>query len=327
MTQDITDITHFPPTAPKRGRKRLIGVAKAVLLLIVLALVGYALYQQWKRIDFEQVSLRPAPLVLSVIALIGVSTVQMISYRTLLGAYAHAPAWSQMLAVAWVPPLGKYVPGKVAALLAAMSMLRRFAIPMAVAVAVVLVLDGLAVIAGLITGAPLLLWQPVRAVAPWAWIVCIPVVIGGVVALHPAVFGRLINFALRKLKKQPLPKMPTIGQYLVPVMCAFAQWVLAGLSLMWIVEAVTGDAQWRRLHLFIPFAALSQTIGYLALFAPGGIGVREAILLTGLAPIVGPLVAIIVPIRAIAQIVVDLTLALLGLLILRTHATPHTPQF
>ncbi len=299
------------------NKATLRNAIKLTLLAIVFALVGYALYQQWQNIDFSTVTIRPIPLVLSLIALIAVSTVQMISYRTLLGAYAHAPTWTQMLAVAWVPPLGKYIPGKVAALLAAMSMLRRFAIPAAVAVSVVLVLDGLAVIAGLITGAPLLYWEPVRRVAPWAWIVCIPVVIGGIVCLYPSIFGRLVNFLLRKLKKQPLPKMPPLRAYIVPVLCAFGQWVLAGISLLWMVQSVTGELRLRDLPILISFAALSQTIGYLALFAPGGIGVREAILLAGLTPLVGPLAAIIVPIRAVAQILVDSLLAIVGLCVLR----------
>ncbi len=315
---DLTPPAPSPlPSSKGRGRKKLIGVVKLVLLALVFGLVGYALWKQWQKIDFSQVTIRPVPLVLSLVALVGVSTVQMISYRTLLGAYAHAPTWPQMLAVAWVPPLGKYIPGKVAALLAAMSMLKRFAIPTAVAVSVVLVLDGLAVIAGLITGAPLLMWKPVRDVAPWAWMVCIPVVMVGIVCLWPSVFGRLVNFLLRKMKKQPLPKMPPASQYVIPVCCAFGQWVLAGISLMWMAESVTGKPMWHDLPILISFAALAQTIGYLALFAPGGIGVREAILLAGLTPLLGPLAAIIVPIRAVAQILVDVILACFGGIILR----------
>ncbi len=303
-----------------RARKIIPTIVKLGLLATVFALVGYALWKQWQKIDFSQVTIRPIPLILSLVALVGVSTVQMISYRTLLAAYAHAPTWKQMLAVAWVPPLGKYIPGKVAALLAAMTILRRLAIPASVAVSVVLVLDGLAVIAGLMTGAPLLYWEPVRRVAPWAWIVCIPVIGVGIICLTPAVFGRMVNFLLRKMKKQPLAKMPPIRAYLIPVICAFGQWVLAGISLMWMVESVTGDSHWHDLPILISFAALSQTIGYLALFAPGGIGVREAILLAGLTPLLGPagaLAAIIVPIRAVAQIVVDIVLAMLGFVVLR----------
>jgi uncharacterized membrane protein YbhN (UPF0104 family) len=145
-------------------------------------------------------------------------------------------------------------------------------------------------------------------------------VIGGIVCLYPSIFGRLVNFLLRKLKKQPLPKMPPLRAYIVPVLCAFGQWVLAGISLLWMVQSVTGELRLRDLPILISFAALSQTIGYLALFAPGGIGVREAILLAGLTPLLGPLgalAAIIVPIRAVAQILVDSLLAIVGLCVLR----------
>jgi hypothetical protein len=306
------------PPRPRHGLRRWMPWIKLALLLLVFFLVGRSLLKQWRVIDWSQVHLRPIPLALSMLALVGVSTVQMISYRTLLGAYAHAPKWRQMLAVAWVPPLGKYVPGKVAALLAAMSMLRRFAIPAAVAVSVVLVLDGLAVVAGLITGSPLLLWQPIRDVAPWAWIICVPVTIAGIVCLYPGIFARLINFLLRKLKKQPLPRMPALREYLVPVLCAFAQWVFAGLSLMWTAEAVTGESSLQHLPVLISLAALGQTIGYLALFAPGGIGPRDGIFFAALRVLYDPITAsLIVPIRLVAQIVIDLVLAMIGLAILR----------
>jgi len=306
--------------APKGRGRKIISLVKIVLLLGVFALVGYVLVRQWKQIDFTQVTIRPWPLVLSMVALVCVSMVQMISYRTLLSAYAHAPTWPQMMAVAWVPPLGKYIPGKVAALLAAMTMLRKFGIPGAVAVSVVLALDGLAVLAGLITGAPLLFWEPIRRVAPWAWGVSLPVIACGVVCLWPSVFGRGVNFLLRKLKKQPLPAMPPVRKYLVPVACAFAQWVFAGVSLLLVIESVTGVRRLEELPLLIAFAAVAQTIGYLALFAPGGIGVREAILLAGLTPLVGPLAAVIVPIRAVSQILVDVVLALVGMFIYKRHA-------
>lgn len=306
-----------------KTRTALKSTLKSVLFLLVLIGVGYAIYQQWQRIDFAQVTVRPVPMVLALGMLIGVSTVQMISYRTLLQAYAHAPQWRAMLAVAWVPPLGKYIPGKVAALMAAMALLKRFSIPTAVAVSVVLVLDGLAVLAGLISGLPVLYWEPVRNIVPWAWVVCIPVIVIGVMCLWPGIFGRLINTLLTRLGKSPLPRLPTAREYLIPVLCAFLQWGLAGLSLMWMVESITDQDQWSRLPLYISFAALSQTIGYLALFAPGGIGVREAILLAGLSPLVGPLVGLIVPLRALAQIAVDVMLACIGLSILsRLKSSP-----
>ncbi|MBC7785710.1 MAG: hypothetical protein H7144_17925 [Burkholderiales bacterium] len=323
---DFTKPNLAPPSTPPARlpdqspeRSRVIALIKFTLLILVFIYVGRALWTQWQKIDFNTVHIRPLPLVMSFLVLISVSTVQMISYRTLLGAYAHAPTWRQMLAVAWLPPIGKYIPGKVAALLAAMSMLRRYGIPIAVAVSVVLALDGLAVLAGLIVGAPLLFWRPIREVAPWGPAVGIPVMVAGVICLWPSIFGRIVNFVLQKLKKQPLSKMPPVGQYLIPVCCAFGQWLLTGIALLLMVGSVTGDWSIRHLPLMIGFAALSQTIGYLALFAPGSLGVREAILLIGLTPLVGPQAAIIVVIRAVAQIVLDVLLALLGFLILKSE--------
>jgi hypothetical protein len=74
--------------------------------------------------------------------------------------------------------------------------LRRFKVPGPIALAVVLVMDGLAVLTGLITGSPLLLWGPVRKILPTGWLWCGIVVIVGIVCLHPRVYGRLLNFAL-----------------------------------------------------------------------------------------------------------------------------------
>lgn len=301
---------------PRRGFP-LTQAVKLALLVLVLCFVGWALWKQFKLIDFSTLSFSFLPLLASFLFLFAVSSVQMISYRSLLSAYAHAPRWREMAAVAWVPPLGKYVPGKVAALLGAMYMLKKFKIPGSVAVSVVLALDGLAVLAGLICGAPLLLWQPVREAWPWAWVVCVLIAIAGCTMLHPAIFGRLINFALRKLKKQPLPKMPPIGTYLIPVACAFAQWVFAGLSLWFMARSVT-NVSIDRIPLFMSLAALGQTVGYLALFAPGGLGVQDGISLLVLKNILGPISAIPVTLFRIARTLVEVILAGVGMLVLRT---------
>jgi len=300
---------------PRRSSS-LFPYLKLALLILVLAFVGYALWKQFKQIDFSTLHFAILPLLGSFLFLFAVSSVQMISYRSLLSAYAHAPRWREMAAVAWVPPLGKYVPGKVAALLGAMYMLRKFKIPGSVAVSVVLALDGLAVLAGLICGAPLLLWQPLRERWPWGWIVCVLVAVVGCTMLHPKIFGRLINLALRRLKKDPLPKMPPIGTYLIPVACAFAQWVFAGLSLWLMARSVT-SVEVEKIPLFMSLAALSQTVGYLALFAPGGLGVQDGITLLVLKNVLGPVSAIPVTLFRIARTIVELILAGLGMLVLR----------
>ena len=290
---------------------------KWTLFLLVVYFVGRALWHQLQEIDWATVQFRAWPVIAAVVCLLGVSSVQMISYRMLLAAYAHAPDWLSMAAVAWVPPLGKYVPGKIASIAGAVYLLRRFDVPPAVALSVVLVLDGLAVVAGLITGAPLLLWDPIRQYLPSAWIWCLAMIIGGLVVLHPRTFGVLINFALRRLRRPPLQRMPSLRYYIVPVICAFSQWFFAGLALWFMTRAITDEVPITRLPLFISIAALAMTISYLALFAPGGLGVREEIYRRTLTLILGPQAALIVVAMRLAQTLVEIVVASLGLLVLR----------
>jgi glycosyltransferase 2 family protein len=275
------------------------------------------LSKQIVQVDWRAIHIRPIPIALAALCLLAVPPVQLLSYRTLLGAYAQAPPLRVMAAVAWIPPLGKYVPGKVASLAGAVYLLRKFQIPAAIALGVVLVMDGLAVVSGLITGSPLLLWDPVRRIIPNGWIWCAVLVTVGIVCLHPAIFGRLLNLALRRLKRPPLERMPDLGHYLVPVLCAFAQWILAGAALWFIANSVANvDAG--RLPLFVAIAGLGYTVSYLMLFAPGGLGPREAIFHATLSLLISPgFSAISVVMMRLVQTLTELTAALVGVIMLR----------
>ena len=312
----MTDLAPEPILEPKR-KPRWLAPVKLALLAVVLAFVGWALWKNWQKLAESDtpIHIRPLPLVGTLAMLMAVAVIQAVSYRKLLGAFATAPAWRAMPTIAWVPPMGKYIPG--GAIVAAVAMLRRLAIPVPVAVAVVLVQDGLAQLAGLIFSAPLLWWQPVSDRVPWAKWLAIPAILAALICLWPRVFAWLINVALRVLKRPPLPRTPPATRYAVPMACAFFQWVLHGAALGFIVQSVTGTTSsggpWPHFLLMMSFAALSQTIGYFVIFAPGGLGPREAVLLACLTPLVGPLAAVIVPIRAIAQVIVDLTMGTIGL--------------
>jgi hypothetical protein len=221
---------------------------------------------------------------------------------------------------AWVPPLGKYVPGKVASIAGAVYIQRQNGVPGSVAVSVALMLDGLAVIAGLIVSTPLLLWEPVRRQMPSAWMWCGALAVCGLVALHPRVFAALVNFLLKKLGRSPLSTVPSAKMYAIPVLSSFAQWVFAGLGLWCMTRSVT-DVSVSLIPLFIATAAFAMTFSYLALFSPGGIGVREGLFLMTLGPMMGAeragMVAIVVVAMRVVQTLIELSLAGVGFAALR----------
>lgn len=299
-------------------RRIVLRVVKYALLAAVLVFVGRSLWANWKQVDWSSVRLAPLPLAGAVVAITAIYLMQLLSYRFLLASYARPLPWRVMAAVAWVPLLGKYVPGKVAAIASAVYLLRRFGIAGAVALSVVLVLDGLAVLAGLMIGSRLLLMPEIREKVPGGWIVTALVIAVGLVCVHPRVYGRLVNVVLHLLRRAPLPRHPTLRDYALPAATAVLQWVFSGTALWLMTRSLTevAVADW---PMFVSVAALAMTVSYLALFAPGGIGVREGIFLLGLAPLVGGAVAsVVVVAMRLAHIAIELALSAIGWWMLRS---------
>jgi glycosyltransferase 2 family protein len=297
---------------------------KAALLAAVLWFVGKAIARDVAKVE-DWSSVKPDWFwtALAGIALLGVSAVQMIGYRSLLKAYGYAMSWDTMASVAWVPPLGKYVPGKIWALGGAMAMLKKLGVPVAIAATVVLMLDGLAVVTGLMVGASVALKPVVSDRIPGVgWMVGVCVIVGMVV-LHPRVFTTVLNRLLSKMKRPLISTVPTLNQYALPVGCALAQWVFAGTAL-WCMSRALTDVPLTSLPGFIPLAACAMTISYLALFAPAGVGVREAIYLALLPQLIpgasaGAVVVVVVSMRLL-QTLIEVALAGLGWVMLKKRA-------
>src|SRR4029077_6153479 len=134
-----------------------------MLCAATIIFVGIALAKNLRGVDWK--SFHPnLPLVLAAAAFIALVTMtQIIAYRLLLAAYGPKLTWPQAATLSWVPGLAKYIPGKVFALGGTVYLLRRYKIPAPVAVSVTLMGDAVAVLTGLIVGAPMLLTPQARA--------------------------------------------------------------------------------------------------------------------------------------------------------------------
>ena len=289
------------------------------ICLVVLAFVAWALVRQFRQVPWAEVQWRALPAAAAIACIAGVSAMQLLARWTLLIAYGYPLRWRVQLAAAWVPQLGKYVPGGIASIGGAVYLLRRHGVPAAVGLSVAVLLDALAVMAGLIVSMPLLLWEPVRTRMPMAWLAAIVLMVAGLVILYPPVFIAMLNFALQRLRRQPITHKPALAKFLWPVLASFGQWLLAGLGLWFMTAAVT-DVTLSLIPLFVASAALAMTVSYLTPFAPGGIGIREGLYLLTLGPVIGPRVAIVVVAMRIVQTIMEVVLAGVGGWVLRSHA-------
>ena len=187
-------------------------------------------------------------------------------------------------------------------------------------------LTAIPVVAGLVIGAPLLLTPAVRDLVPGGPFLVAATIAGGLAFCHPAVFGFAVDLALKALKKPPLPRSATLRDYALPAVMGVAQWLAAGASLWCLARSISespAEVPLTQLPLYISIAALSMTVAYLALLAPGGLGVREGLLLATLGPTLGPKAAVVSVGLRVVQVACEVSLFFVGTAFLRSRGGTH----
>lgn len=113
------------------------------------------------------------------------------------------------------------------------------------------------------------------------------IILGSVVFLSPPIFGRLVNLALRLLRRPALPLSIAYSDVTLLFLLALFAHALSGLGFVLFVNGLT-PVDWSTAGLLASAFVGAWLIGYLAVFVPTGIGVREgalALLLGGVLPV------------------------------------------
>lgn len=197
--------------------------------------------------------------------------------------------WFQAMRVFFVSNLARYVPGAVwqFAGLAAMSA-EAGASPVAASVAVllqqvVLLATGFVLI---LSGAPHLLGAWAQTLDTASQVLIAIVLIGVLVGFGPRVLPVVRRWAERVIKRPvPLPAPPS-GAFALYVVRAALGWVGYGLAFWIFGRALFGD---EAPHMWLAGTAYvsSYLAGLIAVFAPGGIVVREGALVLQLSGAIG----------------------------------------
>ena len=184
-----------------------------------------------------------------------------------------------------VANLGRYLPGKLwqIAGLAYLARDRGVTAPIATAAAVVgqaVSLAG-AMLIGLIAlgaaGPDLARWAPLAAVATLAV---------GVVVTVPTIFRPLLRLLLRFVPGETPEEIPIGASEGIRWLALFTlNWAGYALAFSFLVRGLSLPGN--PLEVGPAFAA-SYVLGYLVLFAPAGLGIREASMVAFLSPIMGP---------------------------------------
>ena len=273
--------------ALRKGRLTL--VAQWLLAAVVIGFAARELARQWEgiapaiagvRLDWGRI-LASGALVLATYLLL------VEAWRSTLRAWSESLAFPEAARIWFVSNLGKYVPGRVWQIAAMGAMAQRSgvsataAIGSSLVVNLVSIIAGFAVIAATAGGkiADVVGLDAAGEGTRGAELAVIGIVVLGAagLALAPFAIPRLVALVARVTGRAiTVPRVPPRAIWIATA-STVASWLLYGVAFAWFARGVspraTGNA-WSYIAVYTG----SYLAGYLALFAPGGVGVREAAL-------------------------------------------------
>ena len=279
-------------------KDRLRRSARPAVAVLVVAAIGYAVASQWTNVDAALRTLAWPSVALALLAALAGTLTSLMAWRALLAdeGYRLPPVVAGRIFL--VGQLGKYLPGSVWAIVLQMELGRRAGVPRARSFTASLAFVGLSLSTGLCVG---LVGVPVLADAStdevWLLLAALPIAL---IASAPAVLTRLMNLILGLARRSPLPRPLSWSGVLSASAWLTATWTLFGLHL-WLLANALGAPGWSGVSRCIGGFSLAMAAGVLFVFVPSGAGVREALIVAALAPVMpaGAALGIAVVSRAI----------------------------
>jgi uncharacterized membrane protein YbhN (UPF0104 family) len=269
---------------------------RAGLVVVVVACAGYALAARWEEAEGALRSLPlwvvPASLGAAMVGLCG----QLMAWRALLADLGSPMPPGQAARIMFPAQLAKYVPGSVWAFAAQVELAKERTVPRPRGAAATILAIATTLTVNLAVAALTLPFVSPEAARQWWWaLAAAPVLLA---LLHPAVVTR----AVRRLQRfahrvsaatdDELDHVSTRGMAAAVAWSALA-WIPLGAHLWVLIHGVAGLGP-EAMAVAAGTYALAWTLGLLAVIMPAGIGVREVVLVVGLAPVLDTGAALVV---------------------------------
>ncbi|MEU8120963.1 lysylphosphatidylglycerol synthase transmembrane domain-containing protein [Spirillospora sp. NPDC049024] len=297
---------------------------RVLLVLLALAFCGYSVASQWDAtVDaFQQMSW--AALAGALAAGLAGLFVWMLGWREFLAGLGSPLPVRAIFRISGISQLGKYVPGKVWALVTQIEMTREHKVPPERSFGSTLLAVATSTSCGLAVAAVTLPLTSAAARREYWWLFLLAPVL--LAMLHPKIVSWALGVLLRLVRRPPLEHPVSLGATLRAVGWTVLGWALFGVHTWLLCAAVGGDGKG------LPFLAtgayaLAFVAGFLVFIAPGGIGAREAALTVVLTPVLPAGAPVVVAIASrVLLTAADLLNAGVALLLGRTAPAAGNEQ-
>lgn len=267
-------------------RRRLRRALAVALTLAALGYVGATIARQGEQLREYPWAVDLPALLASIPLLLAVFAFGVFAWGRVLarfhGGGAPLPA---LLRVWFLSGLAKYIPGKVWQFVAAAGLARRAGLPPVVLLSSLVVYMGFGLLSSGVVSAGTLPLGELDPRLDVAWLA--PAALGiALLLVQPAVIAFGLRLVPRVLHETVLAWRGSWVDGVRLLALSLLYWALYALPFWLFVDAVV-DLPLRALPLLGGINALSFLVGYLFFVVPAGLGVREAAIMTLLAPVVG----------------------------------------
>lgn len=255
---------------------------RVFLVVLALAFCGYSVASQWDATvrAFQQMSW--AALAGALAAGLAGLFVWMLGWRTFLAGLGSPLPVRAMFRVSGISQLGKYVPGKVWALVTQIEMTREHEVPPERSFGSTMLAVATSTACGLAVAAVTLPLTSEAARDEYWWLfLSAPVLM---MLLHPKIVTWALGTMLRLIRRPPLEHPVSLGVTLRAIGWTVLGWALFGVH-TWLLCVAAGGGGGGLPLIAAGAYALAFVAGFIVFIAPGGIGAREAALTLVLTPV------------------------------------------
>ena len=268
-------------------------LAQWILGALVIALATRSLLWNWNDLQAQPVvwTIRPPWIVGAVAVMLASYVLQIEVWRRVVGTLGYPLRWAQAARVTTVSNLGKSIAGRGWALAGAAMLAQQEGVAPGAALAAAVLLQGLALASGVAVAAflgPELLAGLSATARATIWVGGGLAVLGSFALAVPA-----IRVALQRILPARVPTLPALpaGMLAAGLLVNGVVWGGTGLSFVWLARG-TLDAPAIAWGTATAVFTLAYIVGLLAVFAPGGVFVRESLVVLLLQGTVGPKIAL-----------------------------------
>jgi uncharacterized membrane protein YbhN (UPF0104 family) len=258
--------------------RRWLRVAQWLVGIAIVLFAARSLARNWEELRSQPLdwSVRPGWLLLSAAVVWLMYAILVVAWRIMLAAWGQRLGGWEAARIWTVSSLGKYLPGKVWAIAGMAVMSQRAGVAPWAATGSAVVLQVLAIGTGAgvvgLTGAGAL-----EAAHPGARVALGLLVAGALVGIGLLLWPPLLRRLLRVAAPgSAVDGAPAAGGIVFGIGANLVAWVGYGTALWLLARGLLPGVRLEWLPAVAVFAA-SYLAGFLALFAPGGIGVREGL--------------------------------------------------